>query len=94
MLLGKLKIIGHSMEPSIYNGSTVLISDIFFLFRGPKINDMVAFRIDNKIFVKRITMIKGDNFILKGDNLNDSFDSRKFGFVKSKNIIGKVFKVF
>lgn len=93
MLLGKLRILGHSMEPFIKNKNTVLISSLFFIFKEPKINDIVAFKDNNKIFVKRIKSVKNNKYFLIGDNHNDSYDSRKIGFVNRKNIIGKVFKI-
>lgn len=91
MLLKILKVHGHSMQPAIKNGQKVLISSVPYFFTEPKINDIVAFRIDNKIFIKRIVSIKDEKYFLRGDNIVDSFDSRKFGRIKKKDIQGKCF---
>ena len=45
------------MEPKIKNGELVLVSNIFYLFKKPKIGDIVAFKEKDKIFIKRITKI-------------------------------------
>jgi signal peptidase I len=83
MLLARFKVIGHSMQPQIVNGETVLISNLFYLFKNPQIGDIVAFSIQGKILIKR--------YFLEGDNREDSLDSRKFGFVLREKILGKVF---
>jgi nickel-type superoxide dismutase maturation protease len=91
MLLAKFKIIGHSMEPQIRNNETVLVSSFFYWFEKPQIGDIVAFRADREIFVKRVTKIKNNEYFLEGDNKQDSLDSRKFGLISKEKIIGKVF---
>ena len=90
MFLGKLRIIGHSMEPILSNKNLVLVSNFFYLFKEPKINDIVAFRFNNKIFVKRILKFKNKKYFLEGDNKADSLDSRSFGWFSKKEILGKV----
>ncbi len=67
------------MEPFLLNSQTVLASSIPFIFSKPKVGDVVAFRHQNKHFIKRIAKIKGDTYFLEGDNKEDSFDSKKFG---------------
>jgi nickel-type superoxide dismutase maturation protease len=91
MLFAKFKIVGHSMEPLIKNGEIVLVSNIFYLFKNPQIGDIVAFREIEKTLIKRVTQVKGKKYFLEGDNMEDSLDSRKFGLISKKNIIGKVF---
>lgn len=92
MLLSKIRVIGHSMEPSIKNGSSVLVSGIPYLFSKPKTYDIVAFRekISKKIFVKRICKIHNEKYFVKGDNIKDSLDSRKIGWINRREIVGKV----
>ena len=79
------------MQPQIVNGETVLISNLFYLFKNPQIGDIVAFSIQGKILIKRVTKIKKERYFLEGDNREDSLDSRKFGFVLREKILGKVF---
>jgi signal peptidase I len=89
------KISGHSMEPFLKNGDTVLVSDFLYLFINPKINDIVAFKEKNgKVLIKRIKKVKNGKFFLSGDNKNDSFDSKDFGFISNKQIIGKLIYKF
>jgi signal peptidase I len=78
------------MEPEIKNGTTVLLSNIFYWFKKPKIGDIVAFRNAGKILIKRITKISKGKYFLEGDNQRDSLDSREFGLIARQKIIGKV----
>ena len=91
LLLSKLKISGHSMEPSFRNGDKVLASFIPYLFKKLQINDVVVFQ-DNKnnIFIKRIKKIKDKKFFVAGDNKNDSLDSRSLGYINKYQILGKI----
>lgn len=92
LLLSKLKVSGHSMEPSIHYGQQILVSIFPYFLSTPKINDIIAFNEKNtrKIFVKRITGRKGERYFVKGDNTKDSLDSRTLGFIKKSDILGKV----
>ncbi len=90
MLLSLLRIHGHSMQPVISNGQKVLASSLPFLFSKPKINDIVVFKSESKIFVKRIRSVSEDKYFLEGDNKSDSLDSREFGLINRKNILAKV----
>lgn len=78
------------MEPSILSGTTLLVSSIPYIFREPKIGDITVFRSFGKIFVKRIKKKEGQRYFLAGDNTNDSLDSRKLGWVRKEDILGKV----
>jgi len=89
-----LRISGHSMEPTIKNGSVVVISNILFMFKTPKEKDIIAFKNKDKVFIKRISKINNGKYFLEGDNKNDSLDSRKIGLIEGKDIIGKVILKF
>lgn len=89
MILGKYKIQGHSMSPKIAEGQEVLVSSLPYLLFEPKIGDIVAFKKFNKVFIKRIRKIKDDKYYLIGDNKEDSLDSKNFGWVSKKLVIGK-----
>ena len=78
------------MESTILQGETVLVSKIPFLFSKPKNGDIVAFKKAEKVFIKRIIKMDGDKYFVSGDNKKDSLDSRKFGWVSKKEIVGKV----
>lgn len=93
MILGKFRIVGHSMSPGIAEGKEVLVSSIPYLLFEPKVGDVGAFKKGNKVFIKRIKKVKKDKYCLIGDNEKDSLDSRNFGSIDKKNIIGKVIRV-
>lgn len=78
------------MQPLIFDNKKVLVSSIPYLFSKPKINNIVAFNYKDKIFIKKIRNIKDGNYFLEGENKNDSFDSKKIGWVERKNILGKI----
>ncbi len=81
------------MYPTITEGSIVFISFIKYLYLCPKIGDIVVIKtdkVDDIILIKRISNIKKNEYYVLGDNLNDSFDSRKFGYIKKHDILGKV----
>ena len=83
------------MEPLIKSNDTLLVSGLPYLFKNPKINDIVALREKgNKMLIKRITKIHNDKYFVQGDNLKDSYDSRKFGEIFKNQILGKVIYFF
>lgn len=90
LLLSRFIISGHSMEPFIKNGQTVLVSSIPYFFSKPKTGDIVAFKKEQKVFIKRITKTDGERYFVSGDNKKDSLDSRRFGWVSKRDIVGKV----
>ena len=85
---------GHSMEPLIKEGQGVLINRLAYLFSQPKVSDIVALNapnIPNKLLLKRVEkVLKNNKYIVVGINKVDSTDSRQFGWVSSKDILGKV----
>lgn len=92
LLLSRFIISGHSMEPTIKNGESILVSSIPFLFSKPKIGDIVAFleKDSRKVFIKRIIKMNKNKYFLTGDNKKDSKDSRVFGWIGRREIVGKV----
>ena len=90
MLLAFLRIEGHSMSPFLKPQDIIFTSSIPYFFSNPKERDVVVARVNGKNFVKRIHSVSQDKYYLEGDNKNDSRDSRSFGPVFKKNIVGKV----
>lgn len=86
------KIEGMSMMPTLHNESTVFVSRVAYWFSLPKTGDIVAVKDprDGKILIKRIKKIEQKKYFLQGDNKDHSTDSRKFGMLEKKDIIGKV----
>ncbi|MDO8659757.1 MAG: nickel-type superoxide dismutase maturation protease [Candidatus Parcubacteria bacterium] len=89
MLLSKVRIIGHSMEPALKDDQIVIVSSIPYFFKKPRVGDIVILRHERHI-IKRIEKIKDDKFFVVGDNKKESTDSRKFGWILKKTILGKV----
>src|SRR4029077_12184518 len=88
----KYKISGTSMEPTIKAGETVLVNRLKYWFTKPKKDDIIGFHEprDGKILIKRITKKSGTKYFVEGDNKSASTDSRVFGWIEKKAIIGKV----
>lgn len=81
------------MQPTLPEGSEVLVSSIPYFFTSPKKGDIVAFKLYGKILIKRIKMRKSEKYYLVGDNGTDSLDSKKLGWVDRKEIMGKIIGV-
>lgn len=95
MGLNWTKSSGSSMAPTISDGDIVITIDSWSIKPG----DVVLFLTpewkkwpkEDQIWCKRIDHIKDDNkFWLLGDNSDDSYDSRMFGYVSRTNIYKKV----
>src|SRR6185437_6188213 len=87
----KYQISGDSMKPTISAGETVLVNRAVYLFKKPQTGDIVALHDPRggKILIKRITKKSGTNYFVEGDNKTASTDSRLFGWVGKRDIIGK-----
>ena len=107
------------MIPTLQNKNLVIVNTNSV----PKTLDLVCFRYNDKLLIKRLVGSENDHitlkdnilqkngeiikrypsshkqfynwnipeqsFIVLGDNLTDSLDSRKLGFISDRNIIGK-----
>ena len=67
MLLSRYKVSGHSMEPAIPAQSTLLASSVPYIFKEPKVGDVVVFKSLGKIFVKRIKKKEGQQYFRGSD---------------------------
>ncbi len=60
----KTSVIGDSMEPTIYNGQSVLINKFVYLVSSPKKDDIIAFlpngNVNSHYYVKRVIGVPGD----------------------------------
>lgn len=91
LLFSRLKVWGHSMEPTFYSGQSIIASIIPYLFMKPKRGDIVVFETEDKLILKRISNIENDKYRVLGDNKSDS---RDFGWIKKSDILGKlIFKL-
>lgn len=89
VFLSIFRVLGHSMEPNLKNNRTVIVSSIPYLFKSPKIGEIVVFKDkkSGKLILKRIKKINGFKFIVVGDNRKDSKD---FAFIERSQIVGKL----
>ena len=80
------------MVPTLAEGQTVLVNRLTYLFGRPKENDLVALKDprDGKVLIKRIIRKEGKCYFVQGDNKNHSTDSRVFGMIRQRDIIGKI----
>lgn len=83
----RYEVVGHSMEPTLKDGSRVWANNWAYFFFRPKIGDIVVFRCDNKFLIKRVKLVSGNSLSLYGDN---SLDSQDFGEVPIFQVIGKI----
>lgn len=84
------------MEPFISSGDVILVNRLSYLFKNPKIGDVVVIKKNNKkkYLVKRIQRIREKTYFVVGDNKRESIDSRNFGWIRKKDIVGKLlFKI-
>jgi signal peptidase I len=91
-----LKISGNSMKPFATDGDYAISTR---LFRNPKVGEVLIFRspLDGNLMIKRVTKIyqdtNGRKYFLEGDNRIRSTDSKVFGSIGRKEIIGKVLRI-
>ena len=93
---------GLSMEPSIHDGSVLVINRLRYGFQLPwgkylvhwalpKIGDVVIFKTpEGEIAVKRCVSVSEKSVFAQGDNSLASYDSRSYGAIPLHDIIGKV----
>ncbi|MCP4419404.1 MAG: nickel-type superoxide dismutase maturation protease [Chloroflexi bacterium] len=90
------RVNGRSMQPTLAEGTTLLLDMGAYCHQLPQIGDIVLaqhpFQPGNKM-LKRITAVSDNGrYFLRGDNPNfqDSTDSRSFGAVNQTLILAKV----
>lgn len=88
----KYQITGESMAPTFKNGEIVFANRFAYLFQKPKLGEIIAIKDprDGKVLIKRIKKIDNKKIFVIGDNKVHSTDSREFGMIEQKDIIGKV----
>ncbi len=88
----KFVISGDSMVPVLKSGDTVIASPLPYLLRKPTVGDIVICKDPrtDRILIKRIFAFNNSLYSIRGDNQDKSTDSRKFGMIHRKDILGKV----
>ncbi len=79
------------MKPTYRPGSILIIINSK-LYQIIQKGDVIVLKDprNNKLILKRINKIEDKKYFVLGDNKNESTDSRVFGYITRKNIIGKV----
>ena len=84
-----VSIVGNSMEPTLHHGDEVSFEE--FGTQNLRMGDIILCYhpfIKNKRIVKRvINIIKEQHIYIRGDNSNESSDSRSFGPINKNKII-------
>lgn len=80
------------MLPTYTSHTRVLVSKISYVFVPPRRGDIIIIKhpTEKKELIKRIAQIKGTTYFVRGDNKKQSIDSKTFGWIEKKDIIGKV----
>lgn len=81
------KVAGSSMEPYVGPGAIVIARGVFLRLKK---YDVVVVRQNGIEKIKRILHIKHGKIFLIGDNPQRSTDSRHFGWISTRSVVGKV----
>lgn len=81
---------GCSMEPTLQSGDIRICN----ILDTPSVGDIVIIKpcilFGDKYIIKRITDIQDDKIFVMGDNRNDSYDSRNFGWLDMDQVLGVI----
>jgi nickel-type superoxide dismutase maturation protease len=84
------RVAGDSMLPTLKSGDIVLTDPRAEIYVGDIVAADHPYKQSVKL-IKRVESIRPDGrYILVGDNLGESTDSRQFGTIARRNIAGKV----
>ena len=88
-----LTVSGRSMFPTLTEGDK--LTSVRTYLCKLNVGDIVVAKpyddgCENRLVIKRIAKKDGDYFYLLGDNPNESYDSRNYGWVSKKEIVAKV----
>ncbi|HUY53341.1 MAG TPA: S26 family signal peptidase [Candidatus Dormibacteraeota bacterium] len=85
--IGIKRIVGDSMSPYLNNRDLIVVLKT----NKYKVGNVVGFKLNDKILIKRISKIKQNLFYVLGDNPSNSLDSRKLGWINRDDIVFKIF---
>lgn len=86
MALGFAVVEGLSMVPAYAPGERVIVK----YGASYEVGDVVLVDFKDRIDIKRVKQISGDQVFIEGDNTAVSIDSRQYGAVKNTRVIAKV----
>ena len=89
-----VQICGYSMFPTLLDGEVFLSKRVFrkskckagkiYVYRPPYDSN------EERFVIKRLAFIQDGKYYFLGDNANDSYDSRYYGYVDSKNVVAQL----
>lgn len=89
--LGLGVVRGLSMWPTLRPGDTVVFARVL----GPTEGSMVVAELpEHGLIVKRVAAVTNGTCFLLGDNRDQSYDSRDFGPVPDRRVLGRVIAVW
>jgi nickel-type superoxide dismutase maturation protease len=80
------RVVGESMLPTLKPGQIVFVTPWVRLLPGK----VVMARVRNREVIKRVKSVSPEGITLKGDNPDQSTDSRYFGPIDPRTILGVV----
>ncbi len=91
-MLKLLKVSENSLSPVYQEGDYVVVSIVPLLFGAPRRGDIIVFR--HAVYGTLIKMVEavspgGEEFSVVGMRA-ESVDSRRFGPISRRNVVGKV----
>ena len=75
------------MMPYLNPNDRVVVSSLPYFLTNPKAADVVVFRYNNKILIKRIVKVLDNGVEVRGDNKSDSLNIKS---IRKNQILGKV----
>ena len=93
-----VNVCGSSMFPT-YIDDEIILSTRLFRKRKIKVGDVIVFKhpyVKGRLLIKRVADLYYDkkgklqSIYFLGDNSSDSYDSRNFGYVLTKDLVSKV----
>ena len=74
------------MAPALVEGDVIVTK---LHKKHPKNNEIWVFELTNNKIVKRVKKIQSVEIWFEGDNINHSWDSRHFGYIKTDQLVGQ-----
>lgn len=90
-----IEVTGCSMYPTYKDGELCFCTRLFRKSRL-KVGDVITYRMNDRLVIKRVENICKDRvtgellFYCVGDNAENSYDSRSYGFFSNRKIVGKL----
>lgn len=83
-------VTGRSMEPTLVEGDYLSCNTSRKAIRNIKVGDIIVFKRPDRFVIKRVTKLFEKAYFVIGDNKAHSTDSRVYGAISQKDVIGVV----